>query len=126
MVVVFDAGECVRIRVLGRSWSPRSSQHANSNTNAISFVVVRVVLQLLTPVVVRSRRRIVVVPSFSCRCNRLLGPKPDHRRRLRRSVSPVEPPLFKSVAAKSPLSSRVTRHSHRSRARLILPTFKPN
>jgi len=96
------------------SWSPRSTQCTNSNTNAIPFIIVRVVLQLLTPVVVHSRHRIVVVLSFPCCRNCHLGPKPNHRRRLCRSVSPVEPPL--SVAAKSPLSSRVTRHSHRSRA----------
>jgi len=67
----------------------------------------------LTPVIVRSRHRIIVVLSFPCCRNCHLGPKPNRHRRLRRTVSPVEPPL--SVAAKSPLSSRVTRHSHRSR-----------
>ena len=85
----------------------------NSNTNTILFVVVCVVLQLLTPVVVRSRCCIAVILLFPCCRNCHLGPKPNRHCHLRRSVSPVKP-LLLSVAAKSLLSSRVTRHSHRS------------
>jgi len=91
------------------------SQHMNSNTNTILFIIVCVVLQLLTPVVDHSRCCIIIVPSFSFSCHRNhhLGPKPNCRHHLCHTVSPVEP-LLLSVAAKSPLSSHVTHHSHRS------------
>ena len=80
----------------------------------------RVVLQLLTPVAVRSHRRIVVVPRrplsyrrtvVSCRRNCRLGLKPNNRRRrLCRIVSLL------SIAA---LLSRVTRHSRRNAGLIV-------
>ena len=100
-------------------------RRANSNTNAIIFVVVRVVLQLLTPVAVRSHRRIVVVPRRRacrlaavdpCRCPF----SPSYRRR------PSSSPSYSRTVVSCHRNCRLGPKPNNRRRRCLRRTVSPS